>query len=90
MHSREKTDAICFILNTKAQSWRPLHQAMFSLQLKTASQIRTSDMEGRLVSAEHLRVLQASVTTDSVTQPEDEAITLAASDTAVYKVVFYC
>ena len=78
MHSRAKTDAICCILNTKAQSWRLLHHAMFSLQLKTASQIRTSDMEGRLVSAEHLRMLQASMTTDSVTKPEDEAIALAA------------
>lgn len=46
-------------------------------------------MEGRLVSAEHLCMLQASVTTDSVTQLKDKAIALAAFDTAVYKVVFY-
>lgn len=46
-------------------------------------------MGGRLVSAEHLCVLQVSVTTDAVTQPKDEAIALPASDTAVYKVFFY-
>lgn len=46
-------------------------------------------MEGRLVSAEHLFMLQASVTTDSVAQLKDKAMALAASDTAVYKVVFY-
>jgi len=44
--------------------------------------------EVQLVSTEHLCMRQASVTTHSVTQPRDEAITLAASDTAVYKVIF--
>lgn len=46
-------------------------------------------MEAGLVSAEHLRVLHASATTDSATQPRDEAIGLAATDTALYQVVFY-
>lgn len=87
MHSRAKTDVICFFLNTNAQSRRLLHQAMFSLQLKTASQIRTRDTEGRLVSAEHPRALRAWP--QAAAQPEDEATALAASDTTLRKVVFY-
>lgn len=40
-------------------------------------------MEGRVVSAEHLHMLQARVIAGSATQPREGATPLAASDTAV-------
>lgn len=87
MHSRVKTDAICCILNKKARSWRLLQQAVFTAKNSISDQDKWYGR--RVVSAEHLHMLQASVIGGSATQPQEEAIPLAASDTAVYKVFFH-